>query len=903
MKQQDARKFQSMKFESWLAWLALRHFLPASYSRELSIILIEKVSEGSLTLSDLFDEKISSEELAIQSWLVRPRCSSNKIAEYLQTKVRVIAGQFDETEGSYLYGFEDIRYSKLVDFAIVFGSKNFSDEVTVEELLELTEDLNFVQFVKSWIYIQTAVREGGASETLKDVVDMLSNVPEPLLTVMLKHMGDLLRLSDLPNDALAYYDECEFRLCRKPKLKLSYSKLLLEIVEQSRASLYFDISDDHTSYSRFVEWFDEKSLQKSPLVVANAGLDAFVSKAKVSPRFRYVDDTRPIFMLPPLMSKSHSRERALSLKSRADFSEANVEFWAIIRRQAALGLSYELNQTKGHWGRALIEWLSFSEEAAPDLFTAAVRMLIEAGELHFISNLKWAENFVDRYVTSTFLRELIADFWLNRKNRTQQKILVELMTEWILRISSDREVGEQLMSALVEISGIDISKDGDSDDELFQSALAALKKVAKFRPDLRKASAGVADRIVQVVHTGEFYSLLKALDLANLYSQTFDKVSVRKVFDAISLMLQRESAVNMGWPVLRAAFDYIGSTAVKSLIDNDEIEAGDIVELLLRICGPNDSEHTAMLMHLKNLTPSYLTSPGVVDRLMPALHTVRLNAKRINASNSIPNIQVLLGLPLVVGEAGVLEAISTATDIVASSQSKSISINLGSAYRILSQIRLEAKALSRSLNIDEETFINWVRPLWSSVKALWDGARSSSAAFSGFSFVPQKKPNDTVVHNWALETLAFSDLMREGNEIRELLAAVALENNTLRDGIRLAFATFTSVVDDEPIDLLAIQGEEREQFYSALGRRLVTLSRREDSDLYRTLCERCLVLGPRPDDAAVFVLVRQFEPRSVIRFDLIVNYEKRLAEHNSLRQLILPLLVGFKSHVGKADGG
>ena len=81
--------------KDWLAWAALRHFLPARLVRELAGVIVAHISNGTLVISDLFDETVTPGPEWNSSWLLQPRPVNTPLEQYLQYHVRAIAWQND----------------------------------------------------------------------------------------------------------------------------------------------------------------------------------------------------------------------------------------------------------------------------------------------------------------------------------------------------------------------------------------------------------------------------------------------------------------------------------------------------------------------------------------------------------------------------------------------------------------------------------------------------------------------------------------------------------------------------------------------------------------------------------------------------------------------------------------
>ena len=128
--------------------------------------------------------------------------------------------------------------------------------------------------------------------------------------------------------------------------------------------------------------------------------------------------------------------------------------------------------------------------------------------------------------------------------------------------------------------------------------------------------------------------------------------------------------------------------------------------------------------------------------------------------------------------------------------------------------------------------------------------------------------------------------------MKEALSA-AMAQPMLADPIALARAT-RSAAGGVDVDTAAIRLENRDTFYSALGQRLVVLQKVE-GDRAREICNallnRCLCLGPRAIDAAVFLSAARLGIAEYVPHTIRSDYAKRLQEQNrELRLSLTPIL-------------
>src|SRR6185312_6233885 len=74
--------------ENCLAWAALHHFLPINLVHELSRAIVTVVSNEQIALEDLFDQTITSDDLSLGSWALKPLEANTPLDQYLQRRIR-----------------------------------------------------------------------------------------------------------------------------------------------------------------------------------------------------------------------------------------------------------------------------------------------------------------------------------------------------------------------------------------------------------------------------------------------------------------------------------------------------------------------------------------------------------------------------------------------------------------------------------------------------------------------------------------------------------------------------------------------------------------------------------------------------------------------------------------------
>ena len=118
----------------------------------------------------------------------------------------------------------------------------------------------------------------------------------------------------------------------------------------------------------------------------------------------------------------------------------------------------------------------------------------------------------------------------------------------------------------------------------------------------------------------------------------------------------------------------------------------------------------------------------------------------------------------------------------------------------------------------------------------------------------------------------------------------------LQNAIALAQATRSVAQKSIETDPEEIRKENRETFYSTLGRRLVALQMLDDErgrEVCRALLDQCFRQGPRDLDAAVFLSAARLDIGASIPQTDRSDYVKRMGDNRDLRLALIPLLEMF----------
>lgn len=889
--------------ENWLSWAALHHFLPTPLLRELSYVIVERISNGTLCFDQLFNEVISEGSPAFASWLIQPLQSSSRLAEYLQYRIRAFAWQSDE--GGFLSlvdeDFPDARSPSLLERSIEFGAADFTSNNLSLVPDEETGQPSMEQLIRSFILVRTCFKNGRTEDFMKELDASLSSVEMPLAAVMMKHLGDLCADVDDWDNARIIYEHVKCRLEAFDNPTWSdFVPLIQAINIQSLATAVQTLQGAKESANILNAALAQSTGEFRSILYGNATFDAFVVSRQAD-RESNLLDIRATVLLPPLLHKTHNTSAAIGNWLNGKSNDAGTRFWAILRRQIALGSATESRATKAWYARELFDEAEQANATrnVQNTFALASRLLIESGNSKAVTKVNWSEQLISACVNQQCVDLVIHHAEIHSGTKIErQQVVIELFREWVEKIPMERN--ELATSMLKHLTYLALEPSSfDSDLNIGGHSLEALLSFAKKRPELRQL---VITEIVDVISThlqpvGFWTGSKDALNLASQYLDIFYEDNLLKTIEATLSMLDKTTPEAGMWPVVQPALQLLVSKAVKLFVKKRPDLGQRIVDTVLQFGLNQESENARVLFYLHNFDPALFKNSSIQDELQDAVSKVRQKASRINSSNVVEQIQALLLAPSVSGSAGIEDALNGLALILSSAKGSKQSIALSYAYDPLLLLTNNRQKIADALNLSCEQFQERLRPIFLLIIELWKEATKNPLIFTPFSFPPKTKPDSIVVHNWAFASMHFAEMLHEVSKIETILTTGAMEP-LLANGIALARATQSVAGENDSFDVDAILLENRETFYSVLGRRLVVLQRLEAEygiKLCKSLMEQCFKHGPREIDAAVFLSAIRLNLCDQVLVESYSNYKKRLENTHDLRFTLMPILNIMKS--------
>lgn len=887
-----------------LAWTALRHFLSARLVRELAIAIVDQVSNGELTISQLFDEALNSGPEWLDSWLLMPREVHTPLEKYLQFHIRAIAWQND----AEIYVPEEVGATpgiispRLLENALYIGRVDLGwPEKPLSDLRDGRQP-SYLLLVDAIIQAQRLLRSSTVDDFIATVVPPLNSIDGPLAIVIIKHLGDLCADADDWDKASALYGEAELQLSRG--VESAWNELassLRSIITQSRASAIVTMSGAAAAAEFFSRSLSAPVAER-PFLVANASHDALVARLKATEMLD-VPDQRAALLLPPLLQTTHDPSSALQDWLNGDFRDSPRQFWAVLRRQIALGLATASRSTKALYARSIVENLKGDIERSRqhDLFKMAMNLLIESGDDAAAARVVWNENLVEAYVDQNCVEFLIkhSEEYLGARTE-RQKVVIELFQQWIELMSVDSiDLSLSMLRYVVSLatkSTISFS----SRDNLGGRSLEVICNLARKRPEIRSPIAPeVAEAIIARLSSFSFWTAkTTALEIAKEYGDVFSRDQLQSIVSAtLDLLTTIDPAAN-AWPIMRPALAFLVSIPVKRFAGSVPEAGKRIVDTILRFGVQQQADHAGTLFYLYDFDSSLLRDDSVAKKLQNSVTQLRQRSLQSKSSDAVANIQALLIAPTISGRDGVSDALAGIVNILKSAAESRPSIALPEAYLSLLLLANQQKRMADELAVGPDEFRSWLTPLISLVAKLWIQAKDRPLLFAPFSLPPATAPNPTIIHNWAFASMVFAESLGHGKEISDALTD-ALTQPALQNSIVLARATRSVANETIEVDPEEIRKENRDTFYSALGRRLVVVEKL-DVERGRVVCaallDQCFRHGPRALDAAIFLSVARLDIGAFVLQANYSDYVKRMGNNRELRLALIPLLEMFGVH-------
>jgi hypothetical protein len=490
-----------------------------------------------------------------------------------------------------------------------------------------------------------------------------AGIDMPLGALLVKHLGDLCGDADWWDMALVLYTRTQSMLSQSPDPAWrEFLDSLLAMTAQSRSAAMQICEGASAAFGFLDSAMRGVDLRTDLLAVANATPDVLNAEVALkgicTPSYSY-----PALLLAPQLLVSHDLSTAFEHWTNRKYSEANRWFWAVLRREIALGSATYSRITKGHYARSVIDGLQeeIGRERVSGSFWLGVRLMIESGNPGIADQTTWTDSLVETYVDPECVSAAIelAD---RSPGATRERTLVALalFKRWTEVLPPHAEALARTMLQYAAASAKDGAWSLISDRNLSGSGFQVLIETARTRPEFRGLAAeAVVDAVIAKLTDRDFNAVSTAIETASAYLDAFDHRGLEAVVAAILDSLGRFGGGVGPWPVVRAALAFLSSSQVTMLCARDVALGTRVTSALLRFSLETETENTTLLFLLGNLAPALIEGQVDVERLEEVVSKIRRQSHEINSSAAPSNIMALLVAPAVVGIAGVRDAIES----------------------------------------------------------------------------------------------------------------------------------------------------------------------------------------------------------------------------------------------------
>ena len=884
--------------ENWLTWVALRHFLPTTSLRLLSLVIARRIGGADLVLSDLFEEEIvgSAGVPHIDSWLLRGRASEpeNKKHEYIKSRIRKWAmhsdseafiGEDQKSEASY------ISVAKALEKACQLGSMDFTSLQGQLLKIEPQGDFAILDF--------EALVSAGALNTSQAAVEdfnrRFSKTNCPLNAVIAKHVGDLYADLDDWQCASQFYDLVMQLLDRRPSEMLGdVADVLRDLTLQSLATAGWMLAGPDRAVDLLGPVTDGGGLNQHTILKFNALPTLTHARMVVADTFKNPPDLRGLLMTPPQLSSSFDLGVALSYAAAKNFTSANGQFWSVLRRQQALGLIHEAKDSKFCYSQTLLAELCEKSESQRNSssFELAVRLLIESEEASGTEKMSWEPELVRRFLNVTLVREVQAradryDGVKLMRNRTA----MELFRHWIECAGENAEDAVRLMLEIIVNHAGSSSADLLTSRDLGTRAFEILEILGNQGLGISPVTAKqfVEAFTTRLASPGAWIAKRHAMQAAPAFMDVLNTNDCVLLIESTLVHLDQINPNVNAWHIVQPALRLLVSKP-SVRVARERADMGErVLTTILKFGAGQETENSALLFYLRELDSKLLHDPRIIAAARPTVAKLRDSFKQ-NSSAITHSIQSIFIAPSISGRELLADAVTMLRKVIASVPGRNASLSFPVAYSAVLQFIQQKAALASVVDVSVALVDEWISGLFNEVVLMWGRAKSDAMIFASFSIPLPSSPNQAIVHNWAFTSMRLAEAVGRVTEMK-LAIEDARSQPHLRAGIELGIAL--SDVSADKLDFKPVEDESSEVFYASLAKRLIGIRALEPTTaapLYLEVLKGCFRHGPNGMDAAPILAVLDRRPEDVPRDTLVTRYVARLESSRDLRLLLMPLV-------------
>lgn len=888
-----------------LAWVALHHLLPTAGFRELMTGLVEIASAGKLKLEDLFEERLIEATDNLSSWAIKPLSLDDPTAEYLQRRIRHLVWQHDDEvrPQAEAIGFDRDVNARSIEDALRLGRTDLTVASATLNKVTFGEGTSIAALLEVVLNFSEAVAAEEFAGRFARARLRLEKVELPLRAVMTKHLGDLCADSDLWNFALQLYDHTITLLDESAEATShsEFTQMLEAVTIQSKASALRMAEGPSAAASYLSLVLQKYGLRGAPVLALNAGHDAAVVESLSREPLTFARDQRATILFPLQLLESLNDSSAMNSWAEGNYDDASTRFWALLRRQIALGAASETRVTKANFARNVFAELNSHRERhrIPSFFWMATRLLIESGQSEFVKKLDWTAGLIESYVDVPLIERALAHCARNKGAILEHNnVVTELFAAWAAKLPHGRSDIATVLLTFLALRARNGQVNLYAPLNTAGRAMELLTDLAQKRPEFR---SHVAPEVVEALSTriqarGFWRGAADALKLAQTYfpvlsSEQADLI-VRAVLDWLATLDPKKAA----WVLVQPAMDLLISDEMPKVSMRNPDLGREMVATILRFGIGQQSEHGRLLFYLQDFDLRSISDPKFTDDLQGVLDDVIAQASNYSTA-AIYNVCALLYGSKISGERGVTAALASLKDILTAPDRDGPSTTLPEAYQVLRMLSTRHAQIVSDAKLDETIFTGQLQDIFNMVVAVWRRAAKRPVILASFSLPPPTKPSSTIIHNWAYASVDFGLSIGKRSEILDELAD-AEKHPDLKDAISFGRSARLGGAQIDVVTKEALARESRDAFYAALGNRLLqvrALGGSTGSALLEMLIDKCFKVGPNGLDCGVFLLARGIDPLAITKNPEFINYRTRLEQSRDrdLRFSLFPMLLGL----------
>ena len=889
---------QSSFRDNLFPWLIVHHFLPANLVQELCSAVVSLASNGEISLETLVDSNLTPGISSLGNWGVGLHASRDPLRSYLKRFIQSLMWQNDQVAGFHDPEGKLSQYAMLSKLEVCLDFAR-TDINTYSQLLarpahRLPEELR--PFTEALSKARAAA--GGNTLVVLDEFHLVSESAKesPLNALLTKHLGDLFGDLDEWKVAGELYRRAITQLhCCANDSWSDLCSALGVIFKQSLASALLVTEGPSEAIAVLKELVDAGDVDRHVLVTMNT-LPDYMAAHFALDKPELLDDERGTALLAPQLVNSHHDASALALWREKKFDRAHVAFWAVLRRQLALGSATYSAETKARLGHAVIDAVAHSLEKSTDRlsFNLGVRLLIESGRHAILDYINWKRELLQRYVTSETISNAIGVSRNAPGLATPRTMaLISMFAGWLRELPVEQE---DLAAKMIEYLASAVSSGAQrllSDRDVQRAGLKALCKVGKDRIEFCEIGApSISAAVCSALATQVPLLATDAMETAIVYLDGFDSSALS---DVVSAVIDFTQSLGRGYDhshFVNPALQLLGS---ESVARKGKLGAGlyeRAMKELVRLSLDWESASINIMYIFRWLDPQFIRGVEGSARMDEIVRKLIDRSSHINSSDAVANIHALLVAPRIAGLEGITAAIAALKAILETASSGKPAISFTDAFHPLILLSNSKEDLASDLALDPSSADELLRPLIPLLLEVWRVAAENPLIFAGFALPRRTHPNGTLVHNWTFATMAFGRAMSVLPDMRDAVA-IAEGNPDLQRAISVAKSVRIGAGDPDDFNEEAILRAGSDAFYAALGSRLVVarrLPKDERVAKLSALIRGCFRFGPDGMDCGVLLAALDYELKLDAGSVDAQAYEKRLQDKRDLRMSLFPIL-------------